>query len=213
MAEGLSVPESRNICRLSLRYGQHHLIVPYDEKLLSERENQARMVALDPGVRSFLTWYCADSVGKIGEGAFFRIQRLCERLDDLLSRTAKSPSRRRRNMRRAANRMRIRIENLVTELHRQAAWFLVNNSDVILLPGFETSEMVERGRRRIRSKTVRNLLSSGALPVQAFHQEQGSRDRSDSAGRKRGLHDQDSILDRRGAGEPRRCVGGGWSGR
>ena len=66
MAEGLSVPESRNICRLSLRYGQHHLIVPYDEKLLSERENQARMVALDPEVRSFLTWYCADSVGKIG---------------------------------------------------------------------------------------------------------------------------------------------------
>jgi len=30
---------------------------------------------------------------------------------------------------------------------------------VILLPTFETSEMVERGRRRIRSKTVRNLLS------------------------------------------------------
>ena len=131
MAEGLSVPESRNICRLSLRYGQHHLIVPYDETLPPRRENQARMVALDPGVRSFLTWYCADSVGKIGEGAFFRIQRLCERLDDLLSRTAKSPSRRRRNMRRAANRMRIRIENLVTELHRQAPWFLVNNSDVI----------------------------------------------------------------------------------
>ena len=62
-------------------------------------------------------------------------------------------------MRRAANRMRIRIENLVQELHRQAAWFLVDNSDVILLPGFETSEMVERGRRRIRSKIVRNLLT------------------------------------------------------
>ena len=133
--------------------------VPYDEKLPPERENQARVVALDPGVRSFLTWYSADSVGKIGEGAFFRIQRLCERLDDLLSRAAKSPSRKRRNMRRAANRMRLRIENLVQELHRQAAWFLVDSFDVILLPGFETSEMVERGRRRIRSKTVRNLLS------------------------------------------------------
>ena len=39
------------------------------------------------------------------------------------------------------------------------ARFLVKNFDVILLPTFETSEMVERGRRRIRSKTVRNLLS------------------------------------------------------
>ena len=159
MAENLPTPKNRNICRLSLRYGQYHLSVPYDEKLPPERENQARVVALDPGVRSFLTWYSADSVGKIGEGAFFRIQRLCERLDDLLSRAAKSPSRKRRNMRRAAGRMRLRIENLVQELHRQAARFLVTSFDVILLPGFETSEMVERGRRRIRSKTVRNLLS------------------------------------------------------
>ena len=159
MAEKLPTLKNRNICRLSLRYGQYHLAVPYDEKLAPARENQARVVALDPGVRSFLTWYCADSVGKIGEGAFFRIQRLCERLDGLLSRAAKSPSRKRRNMRRAANRMRLRIENLVAELHRQAARFLVDNFDVILLPGFETSEMVERGRRRIRSKTVRNLLT------------------------------------------------------
>ena len=144
--------------------------MPYDEKPPPERENQARVVALDPGGRSFLTWYCADSVGKIGEGAFFRIQRLCERLDDLLSRAATSPSRRRRNMRRAANRMRLRIENLVQELHRQAAWFLVNNSDVILLPGFETSEMVERGRRRIRSKIVRNLLTLAHYRFKLFHQ-------------------------------------------
>ena len=149
---------NKNICRLTLKYGQYHLAVPYDERRPPVRENQARVVALDPGVRSFLTWYCADSVGKIGGGAFFRIQRLCERLDDLLSRAQKSPARRRRNMRRAAGRMRIRIENLTQELHRQAARFLVRNFDVILLPTFETSEMVERGKRRIRSKTVRNML-------------------------------------------------------
>ena len=159
MAEELPVPVNKNICRLTLRYGQYHLAVPYDEKPPPQRENQARVVALDPGVRSFLSWYCADSVGKIAEGAFFRIQRLCERLDDLLSRAAKSPARKRRNMRRAAGRMRIRIENLIAELHRQAARFLVGNFDVILLPTFETSQMVERGRRRIRSRTVRNLLS------------------------------------------------------
>lgn len=158
MSEKLPVPVNRNICRLTYRHGQYHLAVPYDAERPPERENQARVVALDPGVRSFLAWYCTDSVGKIGEGAFFRIQRLCERLDDLLSRAAKSPARKRRNMRRAVGRMCIRIENLISELHRKTARFLVENFDVILLPTFETSEMVERGRRRIRSKAVRNLL-------------------------------------------------------
>ena len=84
-------------------------------------------------------------------------QRLCERLDELLSRE-RSPRQEGAGI-CAANRIRLRIENLVIELHRQAARFLVNSFDVILLPTFETSEMVERSRRRIRSKTVRNLLT------------------------------------------------------
>ena len=58
---------------------------------------------------------------------------------------------------RAAHRMWLRIEHLVAELHRRAARFLVRRFDVILLSTFETSEMVERGRRRIRSQTVRRL--------------------------------------------------------
>ena len=213
MAEKLPTPENRNICRLSLRYGQYHLSVPYDEKLPPERENQARVVALDPGVRSFLTWYSADSVGKIGEGAFFRIQRLCERLDELLSRAAKSPSRRRRNMRRAANRIRLRIENLVQELHRQAARFLVNSFDVILLPGFETSEMVERGRRRIRSKTVAQPADSGALPVRDVPSAQGTGDRSDRAQCQRSLHIEDCLMDWGVAGRSWRRIRGRRSGR
>ena len=173
MAEKLPVPENRNICRLSLRYGQYHLSVPYDEKLPPERENQARMVALDPGVRSFLTWYCADSVGQDRRGSVLQDTEALRETGRPAEPCGEVTIKKRRNMRRAANRMRLRIENLVQELHRQAARFLVDNFDVILLPGFETSEMVERGRRRIRSKTVRNLLSSGALPVQALHQGQG----------------------------------------
>ena len=91
--------------------------MPYDEKLPPQRENQARVVAHARSLHGTLP------TQKIGEGAFFRIQRFCERLDELLSRAQKSPSRKRRNMRRAAGRMRLRIENLVQELHRQAARF------------------------------------------------------------------------------------------
>ena len=40
-----------------------------------------------------------------------------------------------------------------------SARYLVDNFDVILLPALKTSDMVTRGQRRIRSKTVRNLLN------------------------------------------------------
>ena len=196
MAEKLPVPENRNICRLSLRYGQYHLSVPYDEKLPPERENQARVVALDPGVRSFLTWYCADSVGKIGEGAFFRIQRLCERLDDLLSRAAKSPSRKRRNMRRAANRMRLRIENLAQELHRQAARFLVEQLRCDTAADFRDIRDGGAWQAQDRVQDRAQPAEPGALPIQALHQAQGCRGRSDSAGCERSLHNQDCLVDR-----------------
>ena len=69
----------------------------------------------------------------------------------LLSR-AKLEKRRfaKRNKYRAADRMRLRIRNLTDELHHQAARWLVDHFDIILLPTFETSEMVLRGARKLR---------------------------------------------------------------
>ena len=86
------------------------------------RPQAVGVVALDPGVRTFLTYFSETDCGKLGHHAFGRIQRLCHWLDDLISRTAKAPNRRkRRQMRSAQARMRQRITNLVDELHWQLA--------------------------------------------------------------------------------------------
>ena len=101
--------------------------------------------------------------------AFGRVQRLCAHLDGLLSR-AKLERRRlaKRNKYRAASRMRVRIGNLTDELHHQAARWLVDNFDVILLPTFETSDMARRGARKLRSKSVRSLLTYAHYRFQKF---------------------------------------------
>ena len=85
---------------------------------------------------------------------------LCAHLDALLSR-AKLERRRwaKRNKYLAADRMRVRIINLVDDLHHQAARWLVDHFDIILLPTFETSEMARRGARKLRSKSVRSMLT------------------------------------------------------
>ena len=161
------IPHAHGDAKLTLRRRQYHLSVPFkkmgphlsESNLRSQAPDQVRVAALDPGVRNFITWFSEDGCGKLGQEDFGRIQRLCQHQDNLLSRAAQAPSKRRRNMRRAAQRMTVRIQNLINELHHKTARFLVDNFDVILLPDFKTSGMVTRSRRRIRSKTVRNLLS------------------------------------------------------
>ena len=165
MAETL--PANHGDGRLTRHNGQFHLAVIFKAER-RKSETQARVVALDPGIRTFLTWFSETDAGQIGKHDFGQIQRLCHHLDQLLSRTAKAGSRHKRNFRKAADRMRVRIINLINELHHQAARFLVDNFDLILLPTFETSEMVQRGRRKIRSKSVRSMLTFAHYRFQRF---------------------------------------------
>ncbi|MEH1779761.1 MAG: zinc ribbon domain-containing protein [Nostoc sp.] len=60
------------------------------------------------------------------------------------------------------------IKNLVSELHKKTAKFLVDNFDVILLPNFETSQMSKKGKRRIRSKSVRQMLTLSHYQFKQF---------------------------------------------
>jgi putative transposase len=71
-------------------------------------------------------------------------------------------------LKKAANPIRAKIKNLVSELHKKTAKFLVDNFDVILLPTFETSHMVKKGRRRIRSKSVRQMLTLSHYQFKQF---------------------------------------------
>ena len=119
--------------RLVSYNGRHYVTVPYSSPQ-HVAENQGRVVALDPGIRRFLKTDC----GKIGDGDFGKIQRLCVHLDGLIGRMTKAIGLR---LKRACHRMRWRIRDLIDELAR----WLVDNYDVILLP--KSTEMVVRGKQ------------------------------------------------------------------
>ena len=158
MAE--AIPAGQKECRLVKERGLYWLVVPHPAQCDIETPSGDGVVALDPGVRTFLTYFSETDCGKIGHHAFGRIQRLCHHLDDLISRTDTEPDRqRRRRMRKAQAKLRQRIVNLVDELHWQVARWLTGNYKVILLPTFATQDMTRRAGRRIRSKTARMMLS------------------------------------------------------
>jgi putative transposase len=153
------LPKEHGDSRLVCHGGRWYVSVPYAAQR-APSETQGRVVALDPGIRSFQSFFAEDGCGKIGRGDFGRIQRLCQHADDLIGKMVKEPMRlRRKHMQEAVWRLRHQITDLVDELHHKAALFLVTNYDVILLPTFETQNMVRRGARKLRRKSVRAMLT------------------------------------------------------
>ena len=144
--------------QLIMENGRYFLCVPYVEKK-KPRDPSGKIVALDPGVRTFMTYFTEDGFGWLGYQAINRIQRLCQHLDNLLHRASQEKRPLRRTLRQAANKIRVKIRNLVDELHKKVAHFLVTHYDIILLPTFESQEMCKRGKRKLRKKSVRQMLT------------------------------------------------------
>ena len=131
------------------------LSIPTERKILIPDNQRGGIVALDPGVRTFLTFYTETEVGKIGAGDFGGIYRLCRHLDQLISKISKAKCRQKYRMKKAAARLRWRIKDLITEIHHKSATWLCKTFDVVVIPPFETQQMVSR----LRNKTARAMLT------------------------------------------------------
>ena len=130
-----------------------------DETPQEARTKQPETVALDPGIRSFISFYSPHCSGNIGRDTSEKMFKYFIVLDNLYSRIAKSRNtKKKRSLKKAAMRLRERINNLVTELHYKTATFLCKNFSTIILPTFETQKMAKKTARKIRSKTVRAMM-------------------------------------------------------
>lgn len=130
-----------------------------------QKKGRKKVVALDPGVRTFQTFYDAEgSCGKIGDLESLRLMKRAKRLDLLLSLRTKIEEigkRTRQNMKRRCYGLRTKIRNIVKDLHWKTCHFLCENYETILLPDFKVSGMVEKCPKRLRkinSKVVRSML-------------------------------------------------------
>jgi len=141
--------------KLILDSGRWYVIVPVQVPQQAPETQRRPCVALDPGVRCFLAYYSDGVNGQIGKGDFTQIFRLCRHVDRLISEMSESGARRRQRLRKACARIRHRIRDLIDELHRKAAHFLVTRFDTIYLPEFRSQQMVGK----LRSKTARMMAT------------------------------------------------------
>ncbi|CAM9905779.1 unnamed protein product [Ectocarpus sp. 4 AP-2014] len=107
-----------------------------------------RLVALDPGVRTFNT--AVDSKGNVTEfapGDVGRIYRLCHHVDALQFKAfdKATPSKRRYNLRKAWHRSIKKVKDLVMDVRNKTVKHLCKNYDVIFLPEFSTKVDGQQG--------------------------------------------------------------------
>ncbi|CAM9693266.1 unnamed protein product, partial [Pylaiella littoralis] len=126
-----------------------------------EHPDDLKVVALDPGVRTFDT--AVDSKGNVTEfapGDVGRIYRLCHHMDKLQSKAfdKATTSKRRYNLRKAWHRSLKRVKDLVMDVRNKTVKHLCKNYDVIFLPEFNTKQMVNRAKRRIGKGTARGMM-------------------------------------------------------
>ena len=146
------------------RLGRYYLCVPQPVQTRPEREKHD-IVSIDPGVRTFLTCYSPTAgTTEIGVGDSSRLNLLQYHLDELRIKMKKVKHRARYRMKRAAMRMESRIRNLVDDVHKKAARWLLDRFKLILLPEFSSSGMTRRKRgaagtrRTLAKSTVRAML-------------------------------------------------------
>ncbi|OKH58964.1 hypothetical protein NIES2130_11670 [Scytonema sp. HK-05] len=152
-------PDIEFDCKLVHQNGKFYIIIPMVFESKKSENQRLGLVALDPGVRTFQTFFSLHLNGDFGNLDIGRIYRLCAYLDNLYSRISKAKGTPKYRMLKASRRMRERIRNIVDEAHKQVAHYLCSQFDVILLPSFETSEMVVKKSRKLRSKTARAMLN------------------------------------------------------
>jgi len=156
-------PESDRAVEVTYKYGRFNLSIPIE--VSKTRAALDGLIAFDPGVRTFLTGFDGNNFLEFGNGDINRIVRLCQHLDSLQSQISLAScsklKRTRYRLRKQSARLRRKMRNLVDEMHRKVASFVAQKYQVVCVPTYETSQMVFRKGRKLKSKTARAMLNWG----------------------------------------------------
>jgi putative transposase len=115
------------------------------------------IVALDPGVRTFQTYFSQKEFGTIGDGINMDIRKINDKIERLEALKAKSKSKTRYNLKRRCLKSRSKITNKVNDLHWKAVSFLTRRYKVIFLPIFKTKQMTSNSPNKKTNREMYNL--------------------------------------------------------
>ena len=150
--------------------GKWYVCIPKEKNKPIYESPMYQSVFLDPGIRTFQTFYSPEGIcGKIGDDySILNIAPLLEK-HDLLQSLRK---------RQKCSLLRTKVRNIVDDLHRKTSRILCDCFQTIVIPPFETQQMVmipKTTRRKINSKVARNMMTLSHYRFQMCLKDQAKR--------------------------------------
>lgn len=131
----------------------YYILVPIDQTTKRYFGDEKRVIALDPGVRTFQTGYSNDEIIEFSSRTdkIAKLQRKVDMLKSLRDKKQKKIKRKR------ILKINSKIRNVVDDTHWKTITYLRNNFTDVLLPSFDSQEMVTN--TPLHSTTKRRMLS------------------------------------------------------
>ena len=115
------------------------------------------MVALDPGVRTFQTYFSQREFGTIGDNINQEIRTINEKIDKLEALKESKNAKTKYALNKRCLLLRSKITNKVNDLHWKTASFLTQRYKIICLPIFKTKQISVRNPNRKTNREMYNL--------------------------------------------------------
>ncbi len=142
------------------------MLNPLETVRTKTKDTYKNVIALDPGVRTFLTGFDTEGNGfKFGKYGMNALQRKLLRIDSIqpsINQKSSDPfeynHKRSRSMKKAMKKVFCKVKNQVRDAHHKISRFLCESYDAMLSPDYKSSEMLQTGKRKIQSETARKVL-------------------------------------------------------
>ena len=126
-------------CTLKYEYGSWYMIIPYIRKPKYEPEQRNTIVGLDPGIKTFQTFFSENMHGKLQQTTKFKtIRHVLDRYHELY----KNKKIKYCKFKFKTNQLYRKQSNLARQIHYETINFLTSRYNWVLLPSFNTHDMV-----------------------------------------------------------------------
>jgi putative transposase len=148
------------------KFNEYFLIIPYEVKSKLVPKIFKNPISIDPGVRKNFTTYAPNERTSyiLGDRWTSNLMEALLPLDKLYSQRSKKNYKNIKEkslLKERILKLRKRVYYLKKDFKDRTANFLSKNYDLILMPKLKTQDMCIKAERRLKTKTVRAMLSIG----------------------------------------------------